>query len=37
VGALRGKAGDACRWADLWRCDAPVILGREHVPDRRTA
>lgn len=31
VGAVRRKGADACRLADMWRCDAPVILGRERV------
>jgi hypothetical protein len=31
VGALRRRTGDSCRWGDLWRCDGPVILGRERV------
>lgn len=31
LGMLRRKGADACRLADMWRCDAPVILGRERV------
>jgi len=32
VGAARRKGADACRLADMWKCDVPVILGRERVP-----
>jgi hypothetical protein len=31
VGLLRRKPGDACRWRDLWRCDAPVVLRGERL------
>jgi len=31
VGAARRKRADACRLADVWKCDVPVILGRERV------
>lgn len=31
VGAVRRKSADACRLGDLWKCDVPVIMGRERV------
>lgn len=37
VGTVRRKGADACRLADMWRCDAPVILGRERVTVEATA
>ena len=36
VGTVRRKGADACRLSDMWRCDAPVILGREQLQMGRT-
>jgi N-acetylglucosaminyl-diphospho-decaprenol L-rhamnosyltransferase len=31
AGILRGRGPSSCRWRDLWRCDLPVLLGREKL------
>jgi N-acetylglucosaminyl-diphospho-decaprenol L-rhamnosyltransferase len=31
VGMLRRRAPTPCRWRDLWRCDVPVLFGKQKL------
>jgi N-acetylglucosaminyl-diphospho-decaprenol L-rhamnosyltransferase len=35
VARLRRRSPDSCRWIDMWRCDARVIVGREQEAAQR--